>query len=438
MSDLRDKLAALGHRASPAHKEHKETAETETVPADLGELLGAREQGSPAGPVLIRTTRFPLGEPWGASALAMPRFGAVLSGYVGGGLASVRDPGRTVFLDTETTGLAGGSGTYAFLVGIGRFAGDAFVLRQFFLRGPWEERAMLAAASLLLEGAAAVVSYNGKSFDVPLLQSRLAYHGLPDPLQRTPHVDLLHISRRLWRERLTACTLGDVERGALAMARSGADVPGHLIPELYFSFLRSGEAAPLRGVMHHNELDICSLAALLVHVDNVLEGRFDPAAMAAEDVVSLARTWESFGLAEEALALLDALLRRPGGLADGSVELACDACLMAGRLAKRLTRFAAAARFWERAVERAVERTSAGDRRMEAMIELAKLSEHQDRDPEAALAWVERASKAADVALDAWQRERLVSDLAYRRERLLRKLSASQARSRASRQASSS
>lgn len=414
MSSLRDKLAALGHRVASTEKREEDAHASE----DLGVLLGAREQSSPSGSVLVRTARFPIEAPWGASTLASPRFGAVIRGYAGGDLAGLHDPSRTVFVDTETTGLAGGSGTYPFLVGIGRFTSDAFVLRQLFLRGPWEERALLETASLLLEGATAVVTYNGKSFDVPLLQGRLAYHGLPDPLRRTPHVDLLHISRRLWRERLVSCTLGDVEQGALGMRRGGDDVPGHLIPELYFSFLRSGDATPLRGVMHHNELDICSLAALLIHVDDVLEGRQDATGLPIEDVVSLARTREWLGHHEDSLRLLEVALARYGELLGAGAELALDASLRAGRLAKRMGRYAEAAGHWRRAAE--VDLADAAT----AMIELAKLAEHQHRDPERALHWADRALAASEGAADRWQRERLATELAHRRERLLRKLGA--------------
>ena len=448
MNDLRDKLAALGRlgvdertrdagsppEAPEAGRAPESGAAGEAPPASVDVVLEAVEQACPSGAILVRTRRFERGESWGAGALDAPRLGEVLCGYVGDGLARVRDPLRTVYVDTETTGLAGGSGTYAFLIGIGRFHGNAFVLRQLFLRGPWEERALLEVASLLLEGAEAVVTYNGKSFDVPLLRSRLAFHGLPDPLLRTPHVDLLHIARRLWRERLPACGLGDVERGALGLGRGADDVPGHLIPDLYFGFLRSGDASPLRGVMHHNELDICSLAALLGHVDDLLEGRCDPATLPLEDVVSLARTREAFGDHVEAFALFEAALGRTREVARVRDDLASDAYVRAGRLAKRLG-------FHEKALDffrlGAHVITGAGGH-VEARIELAKILEHRERAFGEALRWVDDALAAAARVPDRFHRMRLVADLDHRRARLARKESASQARSRASRQARSS
>lgn len=434
MSDLRAKLAALGHRRATEPQEDAAAGDPAAEVAEAAEVLGAQVQEGPSGSVLVRTVRIPVGASWGSGVIRTPEYGPVLRGYVGDGLGRLRHPERTVYVDTETTGLTGGSGTYAFLVGIGRFHQDAFVLRQLFLRGPWAERALLETASLLLEGAEAVVSYNGKSFDVPLLRGRLAYHGMPDPLRRTPQVDLLHIARRLWRERLPACGLGDVERGALGVGRGAQDVPGHLIPELYFEFLRSGRAEPLRGVMHHNELDVCSLAALLVHVDDLLEGRCDPAALPLEDLVSLARTREALGDAADALALLETATGRTKDMLRAADALAADAYLRAGRLAKRLQRHEHAKRHFRNAADVPTDEGA----HVEAAIELAKLFEHHERDWAAALACVDAGIGALTTVVDRLRRERLGADLSYRRARLLRKLSGAQEASRAARQSPSS
>lgn len=408
MSDLRAKLAALGHRA-------RDTGPHDGRAADLASVLDAEERATPTGPVLVRTVRRPLGAAWGGASLRTAAFGEVLRHYLGADAARLEDPTRTVYLDTETTGLAGGSGTYAFLVGIGRFTKDAFVLRQLFLRGPWEEPALLEMASLLLEGAEAVVTYNGKSFDVPLLRMRYAYHGMTDPFRRSAQVDLLHPARRLWRERLGGCSLGEVERGALGFDRGAGDVPGSEIPQLYFDFLRSGQAAPLRGVMVHNELDICSLAALLHHVDGALEGHFDPAAAPPADLLSLARTLASLARDAEALDALEACASQLASGAGGRVptRVRREALFLAGRLAKRLERYDDARRHWLAAAE-------SGD--VEAMVELAKLSEHQRRDPEDAMRWVEQAENALAAAGEWRFGERLAADLAYRRARLTAKL----------------
>lgn len=429
MSDLRAKLAALGHLS-----DRREDAAREHAPAaDLATVLGAAEEAAPSGPVLVRTRRFPVGTPWGEARLAQPRFGARLAGYVGAALPSPAAASRVAFVDTETTGLAGGSGTYAFLVGIARFEDEAFVLRQFFLRGPWEERPLLEAAAELLHGADAVVSYNGKSFDVPLLAGRFALHGMPDPLRATPHVDLLHLARRVWRERLPDCSLGEVERGALGMRRGAEDVPGHLIPELYFSFLRSGDASALTGVLHHNELDICSLAALLARVDDLLEGRVAADALPWVDLVSLARTLAALGDDAQARQLYDFAAGRAADAPAATDALANDAWLRAGRLAKRHGDLAAAFEHFRRAADH----PTPGGGEVAAAIEIAKLLEHQSQQVEDALAWVDHGLRGAAAVRDPLARRRLAADLAYRRDRLLRKIAA-QEDPRAACQASSS
>jgi uncharacterized protein len=145
-----------------------------------------------------------------------------------------------VFLDTETTGLAGGTGTYAFMVGLAYFRGDQLLVRQYFMRHHAEEPAMLAALSQVLGRHEAVVTFNGKSFDVPLLLTRYSANRQRHTVPSAVHLDLLHPSRRFWRESLESCTLGALERAVLGHQR-GSDVPGWMIPDLYFRYLRGGD-----------------------------------------------------------------------------------------------------------------------------------------------------------------------------------------------------
>src|SRR5207302_806542 len=147
---------------------------------------------------------------------------------------------RPLFLDTETTGLAGGPGTYAFLVGAGWIEGDAFVVTQHFMRDLDEEPALLAALAPLLERAGGVVTFNGSGFDLPLLETRfvLARRRWPATL---PHLDLLRPSRRVWTGCLDDCRLGTLERDVLGLSRE-EDVPGAVIPSLYFDWLRRRRA----------------------------------------------------------------------------------------------------------------------------------------------------------------------------------------------------
>lgn len=186
-----------------------------------------------------------------------------------------------LFFDLETTGLSGGAGTLAFLVGCAWFEGDgAFVTRQFLLVRHADERMLLGAVANELARAGALVSFNGKSFDAPLLEGRYLYHRLAWRGRELPHVDVLHPARRFWKRRVTkapslqwglgaelarteesSCSLGALERHVIGARRRG-DVPGFEIPGRYFQFVRSGDAAPLEAVLEHNRLDLLTLAAL--------------------------------------------------------------------------------------------------------------------------------------------------------------------------------
>ena len=189
---------------------------------------------------------------------AMP--GHWLEGISKGEIPAV-DSSRWAFLDTETTGLAGGTGTCAFLVGVGAIEPEGFRLRLFFMRDYDEEAAMLHALGEFLAGYEVLVTYNGKSYDAPLLETRFLLRRQPNPIHRMHHLDLLHGSRSLWKLRLESCRLIHLEYEILGMERQG-DLPGELIPHYYFEYLRTRQAFKLVPMFHHNAMDIVSLACL--------------------------------------------------------------------------------------------------------------------------------------------------------------------------------
>jgi len=165
-----------------------------------------------------------------------------------------------LFFDLETTGLSGGAGTYAFLIGCGWCEEDgSFRTRQYLLAEHGGERAMLLALASDFSRSGTLVSFNGKSFDAPLIEARCAFHRLAWAGHERPHLDVLHPARRFWGD--GDCSLVGLEAQILGAPRSG-DVPGFEIPGRYFQFLRSGDARPLAGVLEHNQRDLLSLAAL--------------------------------------------------------------------------------------------------------------------------------------------------------------------------------
>jgi uncharacterized protein YprB with RNaseH-like and TPR domain len=200
-----------------------------------------------------------------------------------------------LFLDTETSGLAGGTGTYAFLVGAGRFEGGAFRLCQFFMRDPAEEAYMLEALAGFLAPAKALVTFNGKAFDAPLLNTRYALHSIPNPLVGLSHIDLLPLSRRLWRDRLPSRALKYIEENVLLAPRTEEEVPGYEIPYLYFDYLRTGDATPLKGVFYHNSMDVVAMAALLRHEAHMLAEPLHESIEHGLDRVALAKLFEDLG-----------------------------------------------------------------------------------------------------------------------------------------------
>lgn len=180
---------------------------------------------------------------------------------ISGGAVPNTAPDTWAFLDTETTGLAGGTGTCAFLVGVGSITPDGFRVRQFFMRDYAEEASLLDALGRYLEPFKVLVTYNGRAYDQPLLETRYRLSRFKPPFARLGHLDLLYGARRLWKLRLDSCRLVTLENQILGVERHG-DIPGALIPYIYFEYLRTGHAGRLLPVFYHNQMDILSLACL--------------------------------------------------------------------------------------------------------------------------------------------------------------------------------
>jgi uncharacterized protein YprB with RNaseH-like and TPR domain len=326
-------------------------------------------------------------------------------------LASL-DLKRTAFLDVETTGLAGGAGTHAFLVGLGWFEGDDFRLRQLFMRDYSEERALISLVEDTLAPLSGIVSFNGKAFDVPLLESRFILARRRFPLSSAPHLDLLHTARRLWRRRLESCGLSNLETEILGLQRQG-DVPSQLVPQIYFDYLRYGRVEPLERVFYHNAQDILSLAALTALSCSVFDDPLHGETNAAEDLYSLGRLYAQVGLGDRAEAVLKAALAAsiPPELRTQTV---CDLSFHL----KRQDNWTEAVGLWQLAIEE-------NHGRLYPFVELAKYYEHRERDYTAAEQLVLRAIDLVETSSPSrgrWWAEQRLEELEHRLQRLQLKM----------------
>lgn len=203
---------------------------------------------------------------------------------------------KVLYLDTETTGFAG-AGTVAFLIGMGRLEGGEFVVEQAFMRDYPEEPAQLSRFAQRLHEAECIVTFNGKTFDIPILRDRFLMARMRADWQEKPHLDLLHAARRTWKPRLGKCDLGTLEREILGFARED-DIPGAEAPERYFAYLKTGDFSLIEPVMRHNAEDVVSLARLLARMANVYERAEEQQSML--DVLSVGAALEKFGEPERA------------------------------------------------------------------------------------------------------------------------------------------
>jgi uncharacterized protein len=283
-----------------------------------------------------------------------------------------------LFLDTETTGLSGGTGTLVFLVGGGYFEGDRFVLNQYFLRSPSDERAMLAALSDDVARHPGLVTFNGRAFDVPLLETRYILNRQRPPFHGAPHLDLLPAARRLWRGSLDSCSLGSLEGSVLGVRRDQADVPGGLIPIIYRDYLQSGNAVEMPRIFYHNQVDVLSMVVLAAHLCNAFS-RPETELQSGQEWFSLARWYEQVALLGEAERAY-----RSATQADLPAETYRLALRHLGLLLKRGERRDEAAVVWQQLA--AVEIDD-----VHGHVELAKYHEWHTGDLAQAADWTRRA-----------------------------------------------
>ena len=315
------------------------------------------------------------------------------------------DPAQWLFLDTETTGLAGGTGTYAFLVGLAWWDAGGLEVEQLFLRDYSEEHAMLEALAERMAERRVLVTFNGRSFDWPLLETRYRMTRRLSAQAPAAHLDLLHPSRQLWRLKFGSVRLMELEQNVLIPDcgigwRRDDDIPGALIPQAYFAYLRGGGPEALSQVFRHNQMDLRGLATLAARVITLLA---DPHTASRDplELYGLSRLLERRGHAADARALYESALA--AGLPDEADRAARREL---ARLAKRERDFDRATELWEDIL---------GETRdgLDAYEQLAIYYEHRAGSPQRAL---DLTRDALDALATSWRRGN-VPPAAYRRLR---------------------
>jgi uncharacterized protein len=408
MSSLADKLKALGVKLgtselSPSKARHGTPIE---------KILDGQFQTTPRGEAFVVEQQHPREYRHGIFPIRLESPLEVVAAWAQDARLASFDPASFIFLDTETSGLSGGTGTYAFMVGAGRFEtteqGEGFHLRQFFMRDPAEEPAMLEALAEFLAPAQALVTYNGKAFDLPLLRTRYILHNIPLPFENYAHVDLLPLARRLWRDRLPSRTLKYIEENVMLAPRTSEEVPGYEIPWLYFDYLRSGDAEPLKGVFYHNAMDILALAALLNHTAGLLADPLSGQVAHGLDLVAIAKLYEDLGRWDQAARIYEHGLEMELDESDFA-----QAVQRLSILQKRRGDLDQAIRWWEQA---------AAEGHVYAHVELAKYYEHRQKDYTEALRWTRAALAHINEAdFPPYARQYWLEELEHRVSRLERK-----------------
>jgi hypothetical protein len=335
---------------------------------------------------------------------------------------------RVCFLDTETTGLSGGTGTMAFVVGLGFFTNDGFHVHQYFLRDPGDEPAMVEALAEILPQFEALVSFNGRAFDVPIIETRFILARVPPPTAGVPHLDLLHPARRLWHYQLKSCALSALEPAVLGVLREQDDVPSGIIPYLYRDYLRTGDARDMKRVLYHNAVDTLSLVTLAARVCRAFA---DPWAEAQDKKNARLSSAEFFGLgrwyaaedrpaqAERAYRAALRLWPRQALGADAAPDLRAKVLRALGYLLKRADRRAEAFAYWQ---QLALETAPNSADHLLAHVELAKYFEWHVGDLPLAAGW----TRAALAQVEHWpagmRRQTALGDLHHRLARLERKM----------------
>ena len=400
MPSLADRLNALGL------KKGNEILKTEPkLHPSLDEVVKGVSIENQLGSVVVVEKIFPYGYRHGD--IEISKNVELEQIHSTGGLnGQINNLTQLVFLDTETTGLSGGTGTIAFLVGLARFDQEGLKLTQFIIKDPTDEPAMLLALSNYAADAQGMVTFNGKTFDLPLLKTRYTLNRMPFQMVNWGHLDLLFLSRKIWKQRLPSRSLKDLETEILHIPRTEDEVPGWMIPEIYFNYLRTGDASQIANVVYHNAMDIVSLAALYITITKLLEEDLFSYKIPDLDIFSIGQIYENIGEKHKAMEIYEHCLARNKLPQLKKRELAFRLSI----LYKKQQIFDKAVVLWSK---------NGNDGDFESCVELAKYFEHEEKDALTALKWTNQAVLYLESAdLPRYKIKMIQKELLVRKNRL--------------------
>lgn len=408
MESLTEKLKSLGVRVGA--RGYQSLIRYNNI-FPIEKVIKGEEDLTPFGSTFIVQKGYPGNYHHGKTTLCMDLDLEILAQWIRSKQLAEFDLKDYVFLDTETSGLSGGTGTFVFMIGLGFHTETGFKLIQLFLRDPSQEMALITSLNRLIDSFSAVVSFNGKSFDIPILNTRCVLNGFSSPFSIIEHVDLLHLARRLWRNRLPSRALVDLESDIIRFSQSQEEVPGWMIPRVYFNYLRTGDARPISGIFYHNSIDILTLAVLFNGIIRMINNPLGDLPIHSLDLISIAHLYEDLGHLDIAGKVYERCLQQD--LPELYFQHTLNRFAL---LNKRKGNWNYAIQLWQMATE---------FKHIEAGIELAKYYEHKEKNYVEAQKWtklaLEWSIETDDNIMPPTCNKELISDLNWRLTRLSRK-----------------
>ncbi|MGB9640253.1 MAG: ribonuclease H-like domain-containing protein [Anaerolineales bacterium] len=397
MNDLYHHLKTLGIEVGVTPLESKKR-ETE-LPADL---LGGQVIENLQGNLILIENQFNIDTPSIQHAISPIFIGWATSLN----FESVNFSDFTI-IDIETTGMLGWGAVYAFLIGLGNITTNGILIRQYLITNPAQEMAQLIEIENQIAKAKGIITYNGKSFDIPIISNRYRFYRTHPPFDRLAHLDLLHLTRRIWKERLPNRALRNIEAEILDVQRAENDIPGWLIPQIYSQYLQSQQAEVLLPVLYHNQMDVYSLGKLFIHLNTIIENPNLTEMEYLQDQISLARFYAHQKHLEKAKLLYQKCIER----AEDSTQKT-QLFEELAYLYKKSKEYINAIPLWEQAAHLGS---------INAHIELAKYYEHIAKDNEKAIhVTIAAINLLESIKFNSIDRLNWQSELQYRLERLQR------------------